>query len=160
MHETTFTYDFMKDSQRTVNGWSTVLRHHPQTLTKVLRGVRADGKRGRFKTYRLATVRAAVERHEAKKASARGVSDELLTEKIRALTLANDIKAGVLMPVETVLRVHGRMLAQLDQHLEMKLVNELPSQVSGLEAGQIKLHGTKLAGELMAIWRQARKELE
>ena len=144
-------------NSKTINGWAAKLQLHTQTLTKILAGVPCDGKRGRFKVYKLATVRAAIEKHDAGKRQRRGTSDDLLRERIRAIELRNQIADGTLIETSVVCSAISVLLARIDQLIEAKLVNEFPSSVAGLDVAQAVIFGKRLTSELLAEFATCRK---
>ena len=161
--EPTFTHDFMKKPKqktvvrRTINGWCAELALHPQTLSKILARVPASGSKGRFKTYDLATVKRAVEKHDAGKRQRRGTSDDLLAQRIRSIELHNAISDGTLIEHDRVKSAISVLLARVDQLIEQKLVNEFPSSVAGCDVAQAVIFGKRLTSELLAEFATCRK---
>ena len=144
-------------NSKTINGWAAKLQLHTQTLTKILAGVPCDGKRGRLKVYKLATVRAAIEKHDAGKRQRRGTSDDLLAQRIRSIELHNAIADGTLIEHDRVKSAISTLLARIDQMIEQKLVAEYPASVAGLDVAQAKIFGKRLTSELLAEFATCRK---
>ena len=149
-----------KSKLQTSARWAIELRHDRGVLTKALDRVKHDGKRGTFKLYSLATVRAALEAHAAGKRTKRGLSDELLHEKIRALEIKNRIADGSLIPVTQVCSAISTRMAQMNSTLNQRLVNELPAIVSGLPIGEIRLKATLFISELMSTIHELQRDIE
>ena len=149
-----------KNKLQTSARWAIELRHDRGVLTKALDRVKHDGKRGKFKLYSLATVRAAMEAHAAGKRTKRGLSDELLHEKIRSLEIRNRIQDGSLIPVAQVTSAISTRMAEMNSTLNQKLVSELPSIVAGLPVGEIRLRATLFISELMSIIHELQRDIE
>jgi len=143
--------------RKTINAWCAELGMHPQTLTKILARVPAGGSKGRFATYDLKAVRAAIEKHDAGKRQRRGTSDDLLRERIRSIDLRNQIADGTLIEHDRVKSAISVLLSRIDQLLEQKLVAEFPSSVAGLDVAQAKIFGKRLTDDLLAEFATCRK---
>ena len=152
-----------KNTQNTLKtsyGWATELKIDRAVLTRKLRGVKADGRRGKFDLYSLKTIRAAMEKAAAGKREKRGLSDELLHERIRAIEIRNRIADGSLIPVTQVTSAISSRMALMNSTVNQRLVNELPAIVSGLPVSEIRLKATALIAELMSIMHELQRDLE
>ena len=149
-----------KNAQKTSYGWATQLKVDRAVLARKLHGVKPDGRRGTFDLYSLKTIRAAMEKAAAGKREKRGLSDELLHEKIRAIEIRNRIADGSLIPVTQVCSAISTRMAQMNSTLNQRLVNELPSIVSGLPIGEIRLKATLFISELMSIIHELQRDIE
>ena len=149
-----------KNKLQTSARWAIELRHDRGVLTKALDRVKHDGRRGKFKTYSLATVRAALEAHAAGKRTKRGLSDELLHEKIRSIEIRNRIADGSLIPVTQVTSAISSRMALMNSTVNQRLVNELPAICAGLPVSEIRLKATALIAELMGIMHELQRDLE
>ena len=149
-----------QNALKTSYGWATELKIDRAVLTRKLHGVKPDGRRGKFDLYSLKTIRAAMEKAAAGKREKRGLSDELLHEKIRALEIRNRIQDGSLIPVAQVCSAISTRMAAMNSALNQKLVNELPSIVAGLPIGEIRLRATLFISELMSIIHELQRDIE
>ena len=149
-----------QNALKTSYGWATELKIDRAVLTRKLHGVKPDGRRGKFDLYSLKTIRAAMEKAAAGKREKRGLSDQLLHEKIRALEIRNRINDGSLIPVAQVCSAISTRMAQMNSTLNQRLVNELPAIVSGLPIGEIRLKATLFISELMSTIHELQRDLE
>ena len=149
-----------QNALKTSYGWATELKIDRAVLTRKLHGVKPDGRRGKFDLYSLKTIRAAMEKAAAGKREKRGLSDELLHEKIRALEIRNRIQDGSLIPVAQVCSAISTRMAAMNSALNQKLVNELPAIVAGLPIGEIRLRATLFISELMSIIHELQRDIE
>ena len=149
-----------QNALKTSYGWATELKIDRAVLTRKLHGVKPDGRRGKFDLYSLKTIRAAMEKAAAGKREKRGLSDELLHEKIRAIEIRNRIADGSLIPVTQVCSAISTRMAQMNSTLNQRLVNELPAIVSGLPIGEIRLKATLFISELMSTIHELQRDLE
>ena len=149
-----------QNALKTSYGWATELKIDRAVLTRKLHGVKPDGRRGKFDLYSLKTIRAAMEKAAAGKREKRGLSDELLHEKIRAIEIRNRIADGSLIPVSQVCEAISTRMASMNSMLNQKLVSELPSIVAGLPIGEIRLKATLFISELMSIIHELQRDIE
>ena len=149
-----------QNALKTSYGWATELKIDRAVLTRKLHGVKPDGRRGKFDLYSLKTIRAAMEKAAAGKREKRGLSDQLLHEKIRALEIRNRINDGSLIPVAQVCSAISTRMAQMNSTLNQRLVNELPAIVSGLPIGEIRLKATLFISELMSTIHELQRDIE
>ena len=149
-----------QNALKTSYGWATELKIDRAVLTRKLHGVKPDGRRGKFDLYSLKTIRAAMEKAAAGKREKRGLSDELLHEKIRAIEIRNRIADGSLIPVSQVCEAISTRMASMNSMLNQKLVSELPSIVAGLPIGEIRLRATLFISELMSIIHELQRDIE
>ena len=152
-----------KNTQNTLKtsyGWATQLKVDRAVLTRKLHGVRPDGRRGKFDLYSLKTIRDAMEKAAAGKREKRGLSDELLHERIRSIEIRNRIADGSLIPVSQVCGAISTRMAEMNSALNQKLVNELPAIVAGLPIGEIRLRATLFISELMSTIHELQRDLE
>ena len=149
-----------QNALKTSYGWATELKIDRAVLTRKLHGVKPDGRRGKFDLYSLKTIRAAMEKAAAGKREKRGLSDELLHEKIRAIEIRNRIADGSLIPVTQVCSAISTRMAQMNSTLNQRLVNELPAIVSGLPIGEIRLKATLFISELMSTIHELQRDIE
>ena len=149
-----------KNTLKTAYAWASQLKIDRAVFARKMDGVKADGHKGTFKTYTLKSVRAAIEKADKSKRTKRGLSEELLHEKIRALEIKNRIADGSLIPVTQVCSAISTRMAQMNSTLNQRLVNELPSIVAGLPIGEIRLRATLFISELMSIIHELQRDIE
>ena len=149
-----------KSTLKTAYAWASQLKIDRAVFARKMDGVPADGHKGTFKTYSLKSVRAAIEKADKSKRTKRGLSEELLHEKIRALEIKNRIADGSLIPVTQVCSAISTRMAQMNSTLNQRLVNELPSIVAGLPIGEIRLRATLFISELMSIIHELQRDIE
>ena len=149
-----------KSTLKTAYAWASQLKIDRAVFARKMDGVKEDGHKGTFKTYSLKSVRAAIEKADKSKRTKRGLSEELLHEKIRALEIKNRIADGSLIPVSQVCEAISTRMASMNSMLNQKLVSELPSIVAGLPIGEIRLRATLFISELMSIIHELQRDIE
>ena len=149
-----------KNTLKTAYAWASQLKIDRAVFARKMDGVKEDGHKGTFKTYTLKSVRAAIEKADKSKRTKRGLSEELLHEKIRALEIRNRINDGSLIPVSQVCGAISTRMAEMNSALNQKLVNELPAIVAGLPLGEIRLRATLFISELMSTIHELQRDLE
>src|ERR1041385_3760444 len=97
------------------------------TLARVSKGA-VSKDRGKHKVFRLDSILAALGNKPDK-----SLREQKLTEEIRKLKLANDMKENRLLDKSVFIGILQRILGPLDNLIEQKLVNEWPTAVAGLE---------------------------
>jgi len=86
------------------------------------------------------------------------LKEQKLSEEVRKLKLANDIKERLLVQKFEVASAIRRALAQVATLSESKLVNEYPTAVAGLDCPQARVYGKRLHDALMEECQKLAKE--
>jgi hypothetical protein len=95
-----------------------------------------------------AAIQSAVEAE----APAGSLKEQKLSEEIRKLKLANDIKARVLVNVAKCVEAHAKEKAALIAILRQKLENEYPVAVAGLDPGSARVYGKRVVDAIIEAW--------
>jgi hypothetical protein len=134
------------------------VRRDPRAIRMLLdgAGVQPDSMAGGTMRYRMSVVQPLLDSAKGKLEDASGsvaLKDQKLMEEIRKLRVANDAKEK---QVVSVAKVHGAIVQTANEVrniLRVKLENEWPAKVAGLDVTQARVYGMRLSDELMTAFQ-------
>jgi len=106
--------------------------------------------------YRMSVVKPLLDEHRAKMDAAAGsvaLRDQKLMEEIRKLRIANDAKGRKLVDRAVIEGELLKVATEQRNILRLKLENEWPAKVAGLDVTQARVYGRRLSDEIMVAFQ-------
>lgn len=79
----------------------------------------------------------------------RELRNTLVEEQTRKLKLANDLKAGKVVPVASVTKAFLQVAGKVQKIVRQRLENEYPTFCAGLQVAEARVYGKRLADEII-----------
>ena len=134
------------------------VRRDPRAIRMLLdgAGVQPDSVAGGTMRYRMSVVQPLLDAAKSKLEDASGsvaLKDQKLMEEIRKLRIANDAKGRKLVDRAVIEGELLKVATEQRNILRLKLENEWPAKVAGLDVTQARVYGRRLSDEIMLAFQ-------